>query len=296
LYLDAEESVQYAQTTLMNRGVFISLSAKHQSFHPKKDYYYAFKANDPVAPLNAVKFHLEEVLNPVGLSKSLVKLAAKMLDENRTIDGKIAFASGRNSKSYYKLSVLSARLQMVNLEAMSPQERSAFYINVYNAMCLHSRFASGMEPKEKVERKALSYKLYLIAQATWGPEDLLSSLRGVFAKGPAGCHPVLACLLFDGSDRTAPITAYDSSDFEGECLKASIAGFLQKNMTVDTLQQIVFLPKIFKTIGPDFGTTEKDIFMELANLTNSNYLRDYAELLEIRYYEPTFDRMQLYVV
>ncbi|PRP85498.1 hypothetical protein PROFUN_06867 [Planoprotostelium fungivorum] len=293
LYLDEKESIQFAQTALMNRGIFISLSGKHQSFHAKKDVFYAFKFHETIAPLNACKFHLEDVSDPVGLSKSLVMIAIRLLTENRTIDGKVAFDTGKSSKNYYRMAVLSARLQMVNLGAMTSQELSAFFVNVYNALSIHCRFADGREPAGKVERKSMNYRMYLISQSVWGLEDIMSSLRGVSSRGPyKGCHPVLPCLLFDGSDRSAHIVPYSTDDFSFEGLRSIISHHLEKNMHIDSSQELVFLPKIFKTIGPDFGPQTKNMFNSLSQLLDSKYLSQYADSLGVMYYENTFDRVR----
>jgi len=291
MYMDSVEAVQFAQTALMNRGVFVSLSPKHQSFHAKKDVYYQLKIHDLSAPLNGCKFHLDSITDPVGLSQSLVTLAIRLLSENRTVTGGISFDTGRYTKTYLRLCVHSSRLQTVNLQAMTPQERSAFYINVYNVMAIHSRFAVGSECCEKVERKALSFKLYLIAQSTWGPEDIMTSLRGVFSKGPGGCHPILPCLLFDGSSRSAPIRPYDAADFSPECMPAALEEYLQRNVVIDSSRETVFLPRIFKEFVGDFGSTKK-FFESLGVVMESRYLDQYADTLEIVYHDATYDRVR----
>lgn len=96
LYMEDPAAIQYGQTGLMNRGVFRSLSSKHQSFHNRADIYYVFKVSflrifsefsanflwdfeidawqlsDPKnMVLNNIKFHLEEVVDPLQLSQDI---------------------------------------------------------------------------------------------------------------------------------------------------------------------------------------------------------------------------------
>eukprot|EP01117_Protostelium_nocturnum_P001513 TRINITY_DN1181_c0_g1_i1.p1 TRINITY_DN1181_c0_g1~~TRINITY_DN1181_c0_g1_i1.p1 ORF type:complete len:672 (+),score=268.07 TRINITY_DN1181_c0_g1_i1:2739-4754(+) len=293
LYLDSQESVQFAQTSLMNRGVFTSISSKHQSFHDKPDVYYRFKFHDQGYPiLNAVKFHLEEEREPVELSKNLLRKAMKLLDDCKSLDGRFYFTTVRSSKEYIRFCLQTTHLQTVNLSGMKPEERSAFYINVYNLLSIHARFALG-EPKNTLERKEIQNRKYLIAMSEFTLEDIKSCMRNLpNSKGPAGLRqPILLLYLFSGTDRSLPIRVIDPFDFTKEKVKRILGDFLYKNSLASAKGEL-WLPKIFKEIGPDFGTTKKEIALAVGELIDSTYLSMYASQVELQYYEHSYERIR----
>ncbi|PRP75741.1 hypothetical protein PROFUN_09165 [Planoprotostelium fungivorum] len=270
LFLDMNAAVQFGQTGLMNRGVFHSLSSKHQSFHNKPDLYYVFKFHEPKnLVLNNMKFHLSEVTDPVGLSVSLVEKVVKILGDPRhtTIDGKFDFTSASRGKEYIRLALLSTQLQAVrrrgklaensraqlSVMELTPEERTAVYMNIYNTFYVQSRLSN---PELKNEERP-SGKRYFIGMTEWTMEHLTEAIRGHRgAKGPIGINlPIISCLLFDGSDDSAPIVPYRPEDLTEDRWTTTLGGYLKKSVVVKSPRQVV-LPRVFEAILQDYGSMQ----------------------------------------
>jgi len=276
-------------TLLMERGIFhSSTNDRRQDFQCKKGIYYTFTIHNEERPLNACKTQTEEVIDAVGLSKRLVTLAASMMSECVTPAG-TDFSSVKKGSRFIDLCLMAAGLQEVYLCVMSPEERSAFYINIYNALALHSRFLLCSEPKDVIERKYIMSGSYLIGQQTWTMKDLSDSIRGIGEIGTEGCHPILNCLLFNGSDECAPIRPYSPEELSSNRLRDLMDEFLRPRTVFDWRENKVVLPHSAWTIKGDFGPEQpKNFLMSLSYMMRSRSLREAAATLEVLYTSPNY--------
>eukprot|EP01117_Protostelium_nocturnum_P007512 TRINITY_DN2689_c0_g1_i2.p1 TRINITY_DN2689_c0_g1~~TRINITY_DN2689_c0_g1_i2.p1 ORF type:complete len:638 (+),score=240.90 TRINITY_DN2689_c0_g1_i2:83-1996(+) len=293
LHIDQLAALNIGQRGFLERGIIEPLSSKVNSFQDKSDVYYKFKLLDTKETvLNLGKIYKEEVKDAVVLSKSLVEKAISLLESSKNSEGKYSFGSIFGSKEYIRFELLSTGLQKVDLNSMGEVDRSTFYVNVANSLSLHSRFILG-EPTNNLERKELLQRKYLIGSQELSSVDLIECVRGVpTAKGPKGIkEPMLHCLLFDGTDRSPRISAVESSQLGKEQLKWRIGDYLSKNVTINSAEGEVWLPKYFKEVHTDYSD-EKEFTTNLTEFMNSTYLKNYGTQVDVRYFDNSFNNVQ----
>ncbi|XP_042891127.1 uncharacterized protein LOC122265773 [Penaeus japonicus] len=69
------------------------------------------------------------------LQKAMLKMTGKFLDE---ATGKVNYASLRSSDEFKEYCELTGQLRSVDVEKLDEKEKLAFFINVYNALTVHS--------------------------------------------------------------------------------------------------------------------------------------------------------------
>ncbi|PRP86812.1 hypothetical protein PROFUN_05029 [Planoprotostelium fungivorum] len=292
--LPPAEAQKFA-TILMEHGAFCgTVPTKRYDFQHKKGNYYTFNIHNEESPLNACKYQMEEVIDAVSLSKQLVELVCSIIKDHTGPDG-VDFSAAKKSERYLDLCLLSAGLQEVCLSVMSPEERSAFYVNVHNVLALHGRFLLEREPKGDKDRVKLRESTYIIGQQPWTMSDLSDAIRGVGEIGLEGNHPIIVCLLFKGTDKCAPIRPYSSEDLTQNRLRNLMSEHLQQHGTFLLEEGRVVLPHHVKKTRGDYGPVQpRDMMMSLSYLMRSRTLRETAEELTVSFTEPVYN-VKMYV-
>jgi len=282
----AEEAVDYARKTLLCRGVFRNVPTATATFYGRRKEYFQFAFHDTFAPLNSCKYVLTDCVEPVELSQDLLNMGLSLLTSITAET--LSFDQATTHPDYLHFCVRTAELQETDLNVMTPEERSAFYINVYNTLALHARFIMGVEPQRE-ERSRLNDYCYIISQLPWCLSDIWDALRGQGDMGIEGCHPILSCLLFRGTDCCEPIRVYSAADFETRNLRSTMQPWLQRNVRVDWENAHMTVPAVLKKVRRDFGPREpQDLVLGLGYLLRNRELREAAGAISVLYSEDTY--------
>lgn len=172
-------------------------------------------------------------------------------------------------------------LHKVNLEVSSEVERTAFFVNIYNAIVTHAVARCKLTPKTalaQLERlKFYATYSYIIGEYPYCLNDIENGiLRGnrpspvpftsvPFRAGDARsafcvkCDPRIHFALNCGAKSCPPIAVYSSepSVFESQLVMATEL-FLDDNVSIEPASQytVIRLSKIFDWYKMDFGATD----------------------------------------
>jgi hypothetical protein len=183
----------------------------------------------------------------------------------------------------------AAELQRVDLGPLTRDELTAFAINLYNALIIHSLVAHGTARYESAAGRLSFFTKgarYLVGGSVYSADDLENGiLRGnspaassigmllgfpALSQGPfvtgdprraavvpppvdARIHFALVC----GARSCPPVQVYSPDNLE-EGLAAAAAGFCAGDVEVDAASKRVTLSKIFSWYAPDFGAAKAD--------------------------------------
>ena len=71
----------------------------------------------------------------------------KLFDDYLSADGKTVDYQGISSSPLWrKLKLLATQLQRVDVEKLSEDEKLAFFVNIYNILCIHGLIEDGVPP------------------------------------------------------------------------------------------------------------------------------------------------------
>ena len=173
-----ETAIQYGQTMFMNRGIFYSISKNHSSFHDRSDVFYRFRVleNEEVPVLNKSKLYLEEIENPVEVSMELTDLVIKLLLIPHKKDN---FKSIAKTKMFKKFMLTTSKLQKVQLEALSEEEKRVFFVNTHNVLIAHAYILFGVPKVQTDVEKSLEFA-YQIGPYNYSIRFIRDILLGIY--------------------------------------------------------------------------------------------------------------------
>lgn len=197
----------------------------------------------------------------------------------------VDFSSLSRGENFQKYELASTELQRVQLDSLTPDDRIAFFVNIYNALCLHAH----AEYSESGLLKYIFGRLvffrrpsYRIAGLDFTLDDIEHGiLRGnkrpplfgffqQFRPSDPKCHHILTrrdCrihfLISAGTCSDPSMRILDSENIQGE-LRESTLEFLSCSVKVDVDNRTVTLPKIFKWYADDFPSPEKNLLSWIA--------------------------------
>lgn len=232
---------------------------EHESYI-KKCYNFRVATND-TAPKPAVFIgqRLNKIMSAI--------LEAYASDDRRHVD----YAAISKSEEFRRYVNLASDLQRVNLSELSPDEKLAFFLNLYNAMVIHAIIRVG-HPEGVIERKSFfsdfQYVVggYPYSMSTIKNGILRNNRRGTyslvkpFGSGdkrlelcPLKVNPLIHFGLCNGT-RSSPTVRFFSVQGVGAELRSATREFFQSGgMEVNLEKRTVYLTRIIKWFSVDFG-------------------------------------------
>ncbi|CEG01687.1 Domain of unknown function DUF547 [Ostreococcus tauri] len=256
------------------------------------DALFRFRSEAPslgCAPLNCAKLYVGESRDAKSVVEDVRNRILKLYDEFLSADGRaVDYAGLRASAGFKDFVESSEELQRVNLNALSREERIAFFINVYNALVIHATCVFGA-PKNTIERLDFFSKAsYDIGGSTYTCDDIENGIlrgnrpgaatigaltgrpslsRGPFRAGdPRRNHVVIPMdprihfALVCGARSCPPIRVYTAADIERELEDATYA-FFESEIDIKRGEDgEVASAAVSKIVGEwykfDFGSTD----------------------------------------
>ncbi|KAI0560195.1 DEP domain containing protein [Gracilaria domingensis] len=219
--------------------------------------------------------------SPLLFSPSLQRRASSTRPPKNK-DDDVDYSSLAKSEQFRKYTLAAAELQHVQLVALNQDERLAFFVNVYNALCLHAHVVHG-HPNSVFRRyvffRVLSYR---VAGLDMSLDDIEHGILRGNKKPPMlkfiqqlrpsdpKCQHVLTnrdgrihFVISAGTKSDPPIRILDGENVQEELGEASVE-FLSCSVKVDVEKRTVTLPRIFYWYSEDFPSPEKNLFLWIA--------------------------------
>lgn len=186
-----------------------------------------------------------------------------------------------NSEEFRRYVNLTQELHRMNLGELSPDQRLAFFLNLYNAMVIHAIIRFG-NPEGIMDRRFFSDFQYVVGGY---PYSLSTIKNGIlrnnrrppyFLIKPFGSgdkrlelalskvNPLIHFGLCDGTRSSPTVRFFSSQGTETELRSAARDFFQRVGMDVDLDKRTVHLTRIIKWFDSDFGQ-EKEILKWIMN-------------------------------
>ncbi|KAG8498759.1 hypothetical protein CXB51_005157 [Gossypium anomalum] len=243
-------------------------------------HFYRFLEHEPfiTACFNfRISINDSEPKSPSFLADKLARLMTAILE---------AYASDdRHHVDYYRIGKseefrrylnLTRDLQRVDLQLLSPDERLAFFLNLYNAMAIHAVITIG-HPEGILDRRAFFGDFQYVIGATLTASALYrtgsletieshlipwSGLLAMFA--PAKVNPLVHFGLCNGTRSSPTVRFFTAQGVEGELRGAAREYFQNGAIEINLDKRTVSLTRIIKWFSVDFGQ-EKDVLRWVMN-------------------------------
>ncbi|XVF85627.1 hypothetical protein PTKIN_Ptkin17bG0131500 [Pterospermum kingtungense] len=186
------------------------------------------------------------------------------------------------SEEFRRYLNLARDLQRINLKIMTPDERLAFFLNLYNAMVIHAIISIG-HPEGILDKRAFfldfqyvvggyPYSLNIIENGILRVNQKSpSSLMRPFSNGdrrlelaPTTVNPLIHFGLCNGTRSSPTVRFFTAQGVEGELRCATREYFQNGGIEIDLDKRTVYLTPIIKWFSVDFGQ-DKDVLKWVMN-------------------------------
>ncbi|CAJ0601325.1 unnamed protein product [Cylicocyclus nassatus] len=214
-----------------------------------------------------------------------------LTDDNR----KILYYKLPENKHYKAYIEQVKNLRAVKVSEASPQERLAFFVNVFNMLSIHTTQINGAPRNIWERRKLMNCSYYQIEDHRYAPHSILNGILRSNRKGLAAlwkpfgkkdqrlplilpqCEPLVHFALNTGTRSTPPIRAY-TCNFVYDELRDNACKALESNhfLRFDTKNRVIYLGKILKWYEIDMGRSTEmvlEYILDLMSRTNSKKKR-----------------------
>ncbi|KAK9027983.1 hypothetical protein V6N11_067799 [Hibiscus sabdariffa] len=249
-------------------------------------HFYRFLEHEPFIP-TCFNFRASindgEPKSPSFLADRLAKLMSAVLE---------AYASDdRHHVDYYRIGKseefrrylnLTRELQRVDLRSLTPDEKLAFFLNLYNAMVIHAVVTIG-HPEGILDRRAFfsdfqyviggyPYSLSIIHNGILrnnrkSPYSLVRPFGngdGRLKFAPAKVNPLIHFGLCNGTRSSPTVRFFTARGVEGELRSAAREYFQNGAIEINLERRTVSLTRIINWFSSDFGA-EKDVVKWVMN-------------------------------
>jgi hypothetical protein len=189
----------------------------------------------------------------------------------------VDYALLAKSEEFRAYALSAAELQRVQLLGLSHEERIAFFVNVYNALCLHCYVARG--PPTSVFRRWVFFRMlsYRIAGLDMSLDDIEHGILRGNKRAPMikiiqqlrpsdpKCQHVLTnrdgrihFVISAGTASDPPIRILDGESVQEQLHDATVE-FLSHSAKIDTVARTVTLPRIFMWYADDFPSPDRNL-------------------------------------
>ncbi|KAK6242500.1 hypothetical protein QUC31_013805 [Theobroma cacao] len=217
------------------------------------------------------------------LADRLTKLMSAILEAYASDDrSRLNYYAISKSEEFRRYLILARDLQRINLQLLSPDERLAFFLNLYNAMVIHAVISIG-HPEGLLDKRAFycdfqyvvggfPYSLSIIENGILrNNRKSQYSLVRPFGNGdrrlelaPAKVNPLIHFGLCNGTRSSPTVRFFTPQGVEGELRCAAREFFQRGGIEINLEKRTVHLTRIIKWFSVDFGQ-EKDILKWVLN-------------------------------
>ncbi len=239
----------------------------------------------------------------VSLKNSMNVLRGAFFDTQK---GRVAYERMKKSEAYRDYLELSYSLKNMDLnELKTVQEKTAFWINLYNVLVIHGVVELGIKDSVKEVRNLFRRIQYQVGDMFFSPEDIEhgilrdnrrppNSLFRVFRKDDKRLafavnelDPRFHFALVCASSSCPPIGAYSAENIDEELTISGQAFLNGGGLELDKQRDRVSLSRIFKWYAGDFGSDQEERLSFIAdylyNDEDKEFLVENAEFLKIDY-------------
>jgi len=250
--------------------------SEERVFADSSEEFYRFQDDMPGDVMNLKRVWDGAQRHPSEVVKTIVRHLYQLYKSFVSANGKSVDYDGmKGSPVYTNFALAVCELQVVSLNALSYRERLAFYINLYNALCLQCIFERG-PPGGQIERwrqhNNFSYSMnglnYSIADLKHGiirgnQKQPISIMRQFGDDDPRKesvlgiLEPRVHFALCEGSTSCGRLRLYTGGKVDKE-LQDVTASYLVEHVKIDTENKTVSLPEVLKTYSSDFAASESE--------------------------------------
>ena len=232
---------------------------------------------------------------PGAVAEDLRAQISALYDAHLAEDGSAVDYRGMAASEAFAAYVdATSELQRVDVSGLSRAEKTAFWINIYNALVVHGTAALGAPEGLLARLKFFGALQYEIGGARFSCNDIEHGVLRGNASSPASLGAVLGLpdvpllnpktfrrgdprlkqvvappdprihfALVCGAVSCPPIQIYDAANLDEGLEDAGVA-FCEGEVAVDAAARTVTLSKIFQWYGRDFGRTRREQLERIA--------------------------------
>ncbi|KAK9749789.1 hypothetical protein RND81_02G150300 [Saponaria officinalis] len=213
-----------------------------------------------------------------GIGQRLMKIMSAILESYASEDRlHVDYLAISNSEEFRRYLNLVQGLQRVNLHLLSPDEKLAFFLNLYNAMVIHAIIRKGY-PEGIIDRKSfVSEFQYLVAGNSYSLNAIRNGILRSNRRAPyalvkpfsAGdsrlmmviptVDPLIHFGLCDGTKSSPAVRFFTPQNVQAELRNGTREFFRHNAAEVDLLNRTVSLTPILKWYSADFGKDKEMI-------------------------------------
>jgi len=283
-----EQAVQIGQK-LMDCGYFKNVNNEHQ-FEDTKIFYQQVE-RDMAAANTQIQWNRTPNLSPYDLSVEILNKILAIYKDNSGLIAKfglMAMSSLSLSEEFADFCLLACELQKINLKDLKEAQKFPFWVNIYNAILLHSNvnlkaplntlqrisfFKSGKYQIGTHSFSLLEIEHAILRGKLTRPDVIGSNLLPKYNKKDERFEliveqePLVSFALCAGTKSSPPIRVYTEVDVKKQLL-ANAKEFLKTRirMFMNEKEITVFIPKILHWYSADFGGNEKTALKNIVDL------------------------------
>ncbi|KAK8667930.1 hypothetical protein V6N13_105403 [Hibiscus sabdariffa] len=302
-HLDCGRRKGIATAKMMAQKHFIHHVFGENDFE-KGNHYYRFLEHEPfiMGCFNFRTLTNDNEPKPASfiadrLSKlmfAIVEMEGYVSDNRLHVDY-LAISKSEEFRRYIKL---ARDLQRINLKLFTPNERLAFFLNLYNAMVIHAVISIG-HPEGILDNKAFfldfqyviggyPYSLSIIENGILRNNRRSPySLTKPFSKGdrrlhmvPMRLNPLVHFGLCNGTRSSPKLRFFTAQNVQEELRTAAMEYFQNEGIEIDWELRTVYLTRIIKWFSVDFGEKDRDILEWVLNYLDGRNAQLLKSLLE----------------
>nr|XP_053631302.1 uncharacterized protein LOC128687761 [Cherax quadricarinatus] len=219
--------------------------------------------------------------NAAQLSETLRKLLLQLTTNHISEDSKVInYKELKDSEGFKEYVKLSQELQRVPVEKLDQDGRKAFFINVYNALVIHSTVENGPPSNWLSRIKFFDKTSYIIGGHSYSLNDIENGVLRANKRGPVQLFPpfgksdprrVIYLIQVDprihfalncGARSCPPIKTFSAENINEE-LQVATQAYLETDeaLWVDEEHSIVHLSSLLRWYSSDFGDNTEDVLM-----------------------------------
>jgi len=305
--MSRDKAIEVGKYFVDNLIVFSVHPEKFLPFENNSINLYRFIEDSESKALNAKKPSYKKFYSPSAVGLMVRNSILHLYDEFLSEDGlSVDYDGIKHSEKFEEFVNITALLQRVNPKTMTREEKLSFFINIYNALVIHSNIINGF-PKGQVQRyKFFNNTKYIIGAIDYSLQDIENGVLRANRKGvgqlcrPFGKsdprlevalenhEPFIHFALVCGAKSCPAIKTY-TSHFVMRELKIAAAGFLDAEENVFIDGNNVKLSMIFKWYAPDFGKDEAELLQFIStHMTNEDRKEQIKSLVEKKSFKVSY--------
>lgn len=239
------------------------------------NHYYRFLEHETFIPrcfnFRGSTNDIEPKAAPM-VSQRLSKLMSAILESYASDDRQhLDYVAISNSEEFRRYVNLVQDLQRLNIMALSPDEKLAFFLNLFNAMVIHAAIRIG-HPGGVVDRRSFNSDfLYIIGGHHYSLNDIRNGILRANRRAPYSLvkpfgggdrrlemalpkmNPLIHFGLCNGTRSSPTVRFFTPKAIESELRHAAREFFQKDGIEVNLAKRTVYLTRIIKWFDMDFG-------------------------------------------